>query len=150
MAKIIKHITVTPTITAGAYTANDNVGGLMKFKDPALRGQCTIVGIALGDAAKQDASTDLVIFSANPSNSTFTDNGAQAIADADLPLIIHVENLTSYDDFSNNSVATVSSITTKVDFTEGIYAALVTRGTPTYAAITDLDITISVVYDDGE
>ena len=148
MAKIIKHLTVTPTITAGAYSANDNVGGLLKFKDPDIDGQGTIVGIAVGDAAKQDAATDIVFFSSDPSASTFTNNAAQAIADADLPKIVHVENITAYDDFSDNSVATVSSISTKVDFTEGIYAALVTRGTPTYVATSDLDITITVEFEE--
>jgi hypothetical protein len=137
-------ITVTPTITAGAYSANDNVGGLLKFKSADLTKELSAVikGICIGDAAAQEASTDLVFFSSNPSASTFTNNGAQAIADADLPKIIHVENVTAYDSFSDNSVATVASIDTFIPHTDAIYVALVTRGTPTYVATSDLDITL--------
>jgi hypothetical protein len=145
----LKRITVTPTITAGAYTAGDNVGGLLKFKDVAFLNDLEVVitGVTLSDAASQSAATDLIIFSAKPGSSTFTDNAAQAIADAELPEILHVFNLTSYDSFSDNSSAQINDIRVVVPFTEdGIYAALVTRGTPTYAATTDIDVTLTLEY----
>lgn len=145
-----KSISVTPTISAGAYTANDNVGGLMKFKDPAIvKGETVIIhGASLGDAAKQSVNTDLVIFREKPA-STFTDNAEQVISDADLPLILHVLNFTSYDAFSANSSAQINDIKITVPVTsDGIYAALVTRGTPTYVATSDLDIVLTVEYED--
>lgn len=153
MAQKVLTLTATPTVTAGAYSDGDNVGGLMKLKatnpESLPVGKfATIKAIIVADKGKQDISIDVILYSSNPSGTTFTDNAAQVIADADLGKIIHVENLTTYDDFSANSVAGAVSLDTVIEFTDGIYASLVTRGAPTYASTSDIIVTVIMEYEE--
>ncbi len=156
-------ITVTPVVTAGAYSANDALGGLLVFKDALLPGLVqtgVILTVTLLDAASQDAATDLVLF-----NQTFTataDNAAFAPSDADLLNCLGVISIAAgdYATFSGNSIATVrnagfgaksvDTIGAQTGTSTGdgnLYGQLVTRATPTYAATSDISVTITVLQD---
>lgn len=155
-------IQVSPTVTAGAYSANDALGGLLVFKDALLPGEQTgvILTVTLQDNASQDIATDLVLF-----NQTFTataDNDAFAPSDADLANCLGVISIAAgdYATFSANSIATVrnagfgvksvdvAGTKTGAEAGDGnLYGQLVTRGTPTYVATTDIKVTITVLQD---
>jgi hypothetical protein len=147
--KNIISLTETPTISTGAYASGDLLGTLMKFKSSELsqNQRCVIQSLIVFDKDKENIDVDVVIFESNPSSTTFTDNAALAIADADLDKIAHVESLTSYVDFSDNSVAESQSMTIPVTFTDSIYVCLVTRGAPTYTATTDISLKLSIIQD---
>lgn len=146
-----KTISQTPTITAGAYSANDAVGGKLTFAGAAIAGAQTgaIRAVVLQDKAKQAIAADLVLF-----NADFTptaDNAAFAPSTTDLAKIIGVIPLPSanYSSFNANGVQTVQC-DLPFELAEGstaIYGQLVTRGTPTYAATSDLTIALVVEQD---
>lgn len=143
-------ISVQPVVTAGAYSANDAVGGLMEFAE-AVAGQGrsgTIQTLLIIDQAEQSVEYDLVLF-----DRTFTataDNAALAISAADSLNCIGTINVpTSPKDIGAASVATVKDIQIgfKVNGGKSIFGQLVTRGTPTYGATSDIQVKLIVEQD---
>ena len=143
-------ITQTPTITAGAYTAGDAVGGLLTFAD-AVRtngGGGIVSKVVIIDDAAQLAPLDLVLF-----NQTFTataDNAAFDPTDADLQNCIGYIDIaaTDYANFNDNAVA-AKSAGLRMPYPiilsgTSLFGQLVVRGAPTYAATDDLTIKLTI------
>jgi len=140
-------LTVTPSLNvAGAYAAGDLVGQKNTIAS-AVRvsgGRGTILSVTIADKAKQAAALDLVFFGADPTGTTFTDNGPFTPVDADLLKIIgHVAVLASdYSQFADNAVATRVAVGLMFEASVStIYMAVVSRGAPTY---TDGDLQIKI------
>lgn len=146
-------IAVSPTVDTSIYASGDLIGGKLSIANAArvAAGSGTIQGVVLADQAKQDAAIDVVFFSADPTGTTFTDQAALDVADADNLNIIGVIKIlaSDYSDFNDNSNATKSSqgLPFKLASGTSIYAALVCRGTPTYAAATDLQLKVKIYQD---
>jgi hypothetical protein len=149
----------TPTITAGAYSANDLVGGKISLT-PAARlvslpsniiPTATIINVILTDKSTQASNTDVIFWSADPSATTFTDNAALTVADADLLNIIGIVTVNSWTTFAANSVGTTTSAVTfpyqLASEASTLYASLITRGTPTYASTSDLTLRVQMYWD---
>jgi hypothetical protein len=85
-------VSVAPTVTAGAYGANDVLGAKMTLTAAARvsGGSGVLTGISMFDEGPNGVvdTIGVFIFNADPSGSTFTDNAALAIVDADGPKII--------------------------------------------------------------
>jgi hypothetical protein len=145
-------IASTPTVsTSPAYTSGDSVGGKISLASAVrLAGTGgTIASVTITDKGKQSAATDVVFFNADPSNTTFTDNGALTVHDTDLLTIIGVVPITSWAAFVDNSVGYANGLGLGFKIASGttLYACLVTRGTPTYTATTDIQLTICIIPD---
>ena len=133
----------TPVVTAGAYSGNDVVGGRLQFAG------CTggtLQAITVCDNAAQTGDYLLVFFESAPTD--ITDNAAFDIADADLAKIIYQTTLASATQrqaFSDNAYYYVYNLDVPLKGTGGdIYAFLIALGTPTYAATSDVTVTIQV------
>lgn len=145
----------TPTVsTSPAYTAGDAIGGKISFTSAvraASPGSGMIHSIGISDLAKQDSAIDIIFFSADPSGTTFTDNTALDIADADLTKIIGIKKLvaTDYSDFADNACACVGNVGLPFKLASGttLYACLIARGTPTFASTNDITVTLGVFQD---
>ena len=145
----IKGIQQDPTVTAGAYSAGDAVGGLLTFTDATPGGNgvsgALLMSCVIADEAKQSIETDLVLFS--ESFTPTADNAAFAPSDADLLNCIGVVTVADYAAFSASSVGTVANVGLPIKLTGaggGLFGQLVTRGTPTYAATTDVAVYIGL------
>lgn len=145
-------ISVDPTIYAGGYTTGMDIGGKITIANAVTStgGTGIINSIVLTDKAKQNLPVDVVFFSSDPSSTTITDDFTLTVADADLVNIIGSIPVSSLDyiNFADNSVATVknqglsfSSTTTT------IYAAVVARGSATYASTSDLRLKVKIYKD---
>ena len=144
-------ITQTPAITAGAYSAADNVGGLLTFANAARvsTGGGVIKNVLIVDDAGQDAELELWLF-----DTTFTagnDNDAWAPTEAQLHTQIAV---ISTEDSAQGWIAggTPSvcdiEVARRYDCTgTSLFGRLVTRGTPTYVATDDLTVRIMLLQD---
>jgi len=134
---------VTPSVTAGSYSANDVVGGRLTFV--GFRGG-SIQSITIVDNSAQSVDYLLVLFESSPTD--ITDNNTYAIADADLPKIIKQLTLTAASHrqaFDNNAIYTLENLDVPLGVVgRAIFAFLITTGTPTYAATTDITVTIQV------
>lgn len=142
-------ISQTPTVTAGAYSANDAVGGLLTFANAARSsgGGGVIKDVLFLDDAGQDVTLELWLF-----KDTFTamaDNAAWAPSQSDLRNLVAI--ITS-DDGSWCAAGTPSACVVEVsqrydcDGT-ALYGQLVTRDTPTFAATDDVTVIIGLLQD---
>lgn len=148
----IVYKTATPTITAGAYSAGDALGGLLTFAT-ANRSSglaITILSAQILDLHKQSAATDLVLF-----DRTFTataDNDPFDVGDADLPnwrgAIEFVAG--DYFAFNDSSAASWPQTTANSGFPillngTSLFGQLVTRGTPTYNTTSDITVGLTIL-----
>lgn len=145
------------TVQAAAYAAADLIGGKISIIVPrwSIRNKVkgAIVSARLVDQAAQAVAYHLTVFNANPSNTTFTENSALDVADADMTKIIghisfptasqiaNADNLFGEGTFVGNTNFLPFELATGAST---LYAALRTTGTPTYAATTDLSLLLGI------
>lgn len=137
-------VSVTLTVTAGAYSAGQNVGSLLELPNVVDQkgDEAWLWALELSDAAKQSAAMDILLFDDKPVNSTFTDNATLNLVAADLPLHIETVQLlsTSYSALSATAVAAARKLAIPLLLKNGtsLWASLVARGAPIYATAGDL------------
>ena len=142
----------TAVSTTPAYTAGDAVGGKRTITN-ALRtsgGSGILESVQILDRANQKAAMELFIFDSDPSAATITDNAAFVFSTDDLKVLAHVTiAATDYVTINSKAVATIKGlgVALKGNATSTLYAALVTTGTPTYAATTDLQLIYGILQD---
>ncbi len=107
-------VIVTPTITAGAYTALDVIGAIQTLTDAAREsgGTVTLDTLIIRDLAIQDADITIWFFNQNPVNGTYTDNIPLDIHDTDMGFLVGVLPVLSsdYNDAADNSAATLRNV----------------------------------------
>lgn len=141
----------TPTITAGAYTSGDALGGLLTFAGAAAvsGGRGTITKIVIIDDDNELQPIDVVFF-----DQTFTatgDNAAFDPSDADMQNCLgHVSvAATDYSSFNDNAEATKRNV--GFDFrlvaTTSLFAQMVIRDVGGYTATDDITIQITIAMD---
>lgn len=147
---VAKAVPVTDT---NAYAAGDLIGAAALEFDASIYdgGSGVIQSLRLVDQDKEQAAIDVIFFDENPSGTTFTNNGAFDVADADMTKVIgHVSILASdYCALSDNAFATKTGIGLAFKLTTGkkLYAALVARAAVTYTAATDLRLAVGILQD---
>jgi hypothetical protein len=156
--KASKIIVFTPVVSTGAYSAGDQVGGLTLLSEAVNHdgGYAVIQSITVIDKAKQKAALSLFFFDDVPTI-TSVDNGAFDLTDAQAVLSCLGHALVpsaNYQDSSSNSIATTLNVglllrsragKNAVPFATGatprdIWCVIMTTGTPTYGAASDLCI----------
>lgn len=142
---------ITPTVTAGAYTAGDVVGGLLTFPTvlASQPGSGELREVILYDNVKQQKAMTLFLFDSAPS--VIADNAAFNLSAADLrrcfavvPIAIHKVYSTATRGFS---LARALSVPVFTDTNGSIYAYLVCDVAPTYGATDDLTLGLSIIQD---
>jgi hypothetical protein len=141
-------------VSGAAYASGDVLGDQSPIAVSVMRinnGTAVLQSVVIGDLSNQSAALDLLIFDANPSGSTFTDNSPVDIADADLPKLIGTVSVAAADyvAFADSSAAVLKGIALPIK-ANGAYNTVwvvpVTRGTPTYVA-DELSISLGVLQD---
>ena len=142
-------LVAAPTVTAGIYSANDVVGGLLTFAS-AVRdtgGHGRIHTIVLTDLTVTANVLNLWFYDTLPA--TIADNGAFDIPDAEVPTLVGTVQIAAADYL----VATDYQAATKlnVGFTyncvaTSLYCYIECVGTPTYASTSDITLTLQVEY----
>lgn len=100
-----------------------------------------LVSLVLLDEGDQGTETDIVFLDSNVSLGT--EDSAVSITDANARQIIGALNIptTAYFDLVNSQVAVLKDINLVMrGASTSLFVGLITRGTPTYAATTDLKI----------
>ena len=138
--------------TSPDYSAGDLVGGLLHIG--GIAGEVPGSGVPLGggliqsvvitDLAILSIDKDIVFFDANPAATTFTENGALDIDDADLPKVIGTASLTSWVLFGDNAVSQVLNL--GIPFADTpLLAAIIERGTANYVSTADLKLRVGIL-----
>jgi hypothetical protein len=140
----------TPTVTAGAYAADDNLGGLLTFANAAKTsgGGGVIKDITIIDDASQSAEIELWLF-----DQTFTagaDNAAWTPVETDLENLITVISTADGSWYTGGATGTVCcvEVARRFDLTgTSLFGRLVIREIKTYAATDDLTARINILQD---
>lgn len=138
-----------------AYTANDGIGGLLQFGGIFRAGYCTshLRSLTILDRANQKAAGQLVLFSANPSGSTLTNDIQPTIVAADVTKVICRIPVAGADyvtidqagtDFAVAEIFNIGRIIKDVVGATNLYAIFQTTGTPTYGVTNGLQIRLGV------
>lgn len=156
MSNFIKTVKrrLTPTITAGAYAANDVVGGRQEIDLGTKPLSGTLERIKIVDDSNVKAALTFHFFTEQPA-AAFADNaGPFVLANADLlkldelPIAFVTGDYTSISDGSGQSGIAIKKA---IDFdfytpTGKLHLYIVSPSTPTYLSTSDLtiDLTFSV------
>lgn len=129
----------TVGVNAVAYATGDLLGSKLTLARATSQGGFSSVleRIIVRDLSDQSAPIDLILFDADPTGTTFTNNSPLDVADADLPKIIGTKSIVAadYAAFADNAVAYVEAdIAVRPASGTTLYAALVIRGAATYVA----------------
>jgi len=143
-------ISQTPTVTAGAYSAGDCVGGELTFVNAArTAGEGGFVtDVVVVDDAGQDVALELWLF-----DQTITspgDNAAWAATEAELHnlVAIYATDDGQWRAAGTPSVCHLKEVARFQAVGTSLFGQLVTRGTPTFAATDDVTVKIKVAQDD--
>jgi hypothetical protein len=136
---------VTPVVTAGAYSANDVMGGLLEFSLEELSVYGGIVGaVQVTDKGIAAPAGILYLFDSLPA--TIADNAAFAPSDADAANIFAEITLPAYTSLTNNRIAISQSLNYLFSSdTSKIYGYLPCTGTPTLGSVNALTITLRIL-----
>jgi hypothetical protein len=145
---VIKDTTV---VTAAAYSAGNAVGAKRTIAN-AVRtpGTGILESVTILDRANQKAGMTLFIFDADPTNATITDKSAFVFSTDDLKVIAQVSFAASdYVTTNSKAIAQKTGLAIALKAASGttLYAALVTTGTPTFAATTDVQLEYGILQD---
>lgn len=140
----------TPTVTAGIYAANDNVGGLLTFANAArfAAGGGILKEVIIVDDASQSAGLELWLFT-----QTFTagaDNAPWTPVEAELHNLVTIVTTNDGLYYTGGATGTVCVIEVARQFNvagTSLFGRLVTRGTPTYAATDDVSVIVKLMQD---
>lgn len=146
---------VSPTVTAGGYTAHDTLGGEMQITEAARErnGSGIITGISMA-AEDNDAdgwagdNVEVLIFRSNPSG-TYTDNAALAVSDGDAGLLIGSVILDTAVDCGDVSFLYARNVNIPYvsDNNNSLYAVAVNRGGVTPEATDAITFTFHMIRD---
>jgi hypothetical protein len=140
------------TVTAGAYHANDDVGGVLTLANAArVSGKgTTLTRVSILDAANQKAQLEMLFFGATPADSTFTDNAAPVIHANDVAKFVGRVTVYASDYLvvGAKAVACIANIgLAMIPAATSLFYVILTPGTPTYAATGDLGISLAFYRD---
>lgn len=138
-----KTVVVTPAITAGAYSASDNIGGKMTLTGAMWSdgGAAVLVSVLVTDKANIKAPMQVVIFDADPTAATLTDNAA-IVFSTDVAKVVGIVDITAADWITMGSMGFASvSLVRAIEGAAGsnnLWAAAMVTGTPTFVSVADL------------
>lgn len=145
-------VTIAPAVTASsAYVAGYAVGGKQTLAN-AVRANGTAIldSIMVLDRANQKAALDILIFESDPSSATITDHAAFVFSTDDLKVLARIPVAAGdYVTYNGKATATLKGLGVVLKAASGtsLYAAIVTSGTPTFAATTDVQVRYGLLQD---
>ena len=140
----MRQITTTLAISLAAYAAGDVVGtkvNLGKFNGK-------LHSITVRDNANQGPAGQILLFDGDP-GAIPADNAAFTWPASALAKLVGVVDLPTYKTVGSKKVGSIPSIGLAAK-SEALYAVIVTSGTPTFAAVTDLSLQFAVADDKFE
>ncbi len=142
-------LTVAQTVTtSSAYTAGNAVGGLITLSNinRASGLSVFIQSVVVNSKSLQSTQFDLVFFNANPTGSTCTDKTTFSVATADAAKLVGAAHVSDWTASGLGSVGQMQQPPIGITPSgTAVYACMVTRGTPTFTATSDLTLIVSSV-----
>lgn len=132
---------VQPAVDTSAYQSGDNLDVILVAKG-ALAAEGLLTSIVVVDVDNEGIQIDFVFFDTAPTG-TYTKNGASAIDAADTSKIIGKASIliTEYITIGTDKIGTTANpvnIQLPARATNDLHILAIARGTPTFAAATDV------------
>lgn len=131
---------IIPVADTSAYVSGDVIDGPQTLVGIGASHRL-LTDIVIVDQDGEKAAIDFFFFNALPTG-TYTDNAAFAVDSADYAKLIGVVSVVAgdYVDAGSDAIAQKTPINLEINPTadDNLYFIPVVRGTPTYAAATDL------------
>jgi len=149
-----------PAIDASPdYSSGDLVGDKIEFpgigraSDQLAANQNTggiIISCRVTDLADTGVQLDVMFFNADPSGTTFTDNAAFDVDDADWDKEIDTIELTRANSKNDNGMIAMGSNVVAPAFVvaaagTSIWGAIIARGTANYASTADVNLKVGIL-----
>lgn len=153
-------ISITPTLTTSAYTADDQMGSAMELAGALddSSGTGAVLSVVVIDKDQEAPAFDILFFGDKPTVAS-SDNAALNITDAEMASkylgTVSIESA-DYETLSANNTASkkavgllLKAIKSGGDNPNGtsVWVVLQAKGAPTFTAATDLTIKIGIVQD---
>lgn len=132
---------VTPTISAGAYSAQDVVGGLLTFRINSSSRGGKIKSVVVFD--KADVKTTLVAYIYRSAPTAINDNAAFALSDEDLAKLVAVVTIDTWQDLPSNAFS-IEDAGDAPFVAPILYVYLVCTGTPTFGSTSALSVRLNI------
>lgn len=141
-------VSAVPTTAAGAYASGDVIGTKMTFAASTLAagGSAMVQAVTVNSKTAQTTAMDLILFNADPTNSTFTDNAALAVDVADFSKVIGVVHITDWTNLGTPAVAQANNLA--LPFTlaaTSLYGVLVALAAITLGSASDFSASLRLV-----
>ncbi len=138
-------VTLAPTVTNGAYSANDVMGALLTFTNCARIADeiCIVTGVQVNLKSAVTPALTLILFSADPTGTTYTDNAAYSLAAADSAKVLKAIPVTTLQDHGTPNSYSADGLfipITPVSGTRSIYGLLIDGTGVTLTSTSDLSI----------
>lgn len=147
-------ISTTPAVEATPdYSSDDVVGGLQTIANAARPGLQTGVLLYFSMSCKADITQAwrVILFKANPSATTFTENSALSLNSADYDKVLGHFDITSFDDADLGTLHIMTKSNLNIPFqlsgTTSLYAVLLARGTLNLGSTSDLTLNYGILRD---
>lgn len=143
-------VTVSPTVTAGAYSANNVVGGVLTFSNILNASKTGILeSLRISFKSVQTTALKFWLFGDNPSGSTLADHGAPSIAAADISKLMGCYPMTTaYSTLGTHTIYNLDSIAKSlVGVSQNLYGVVTCDGTPTLASTSDMIVAMGLLQD---
>ena len=140
-------VCLNPTISTSAYTAGYDVGGLFTFTNAFRVASGVLESVSINVQSTQTAGWKFYLF--NAATAAISDHAAPALSTTDAAKIMDVIPLTNNDSGlgANTTIYSVDGIGKQITSSgTSLYGALVTTGTPTFAA-TAVTVCVGVLSD---
>jgi len=155
----ILYFSATPAIDATPdYSAGDLIGDKIEFpgvgraSDQKAANQNTggyITSCRITDLADAAVQLDVIFWNEDPSGTTFTDNAAFDVDDADWDKEIDTIELTRANSKADNGVISMGAGVVLPAFVvaaagTSLWGAIISRGAPNYASTADLNLKVGI------
>jgi hypothetical protein len=139
-------VSVTPTVTAGAYSGGDIVGGLLAFEIGRIGlGISTLQQVMIAGKSAVSPTWSLHLFSGDPTNTTKTDNAAYSLATADT--FLWRDTVTGFTQVSHGTPRTWQTTglgrVMRTDSNGRVYGLLVDAVGVTLTSTSDLQVRLT-------
>jgi len=144
----LETISVTPVVDADPdYSDGDVLGSVMEFAN-AVRmdgGSGYVTSVRITSKTANAQPVDLLLFSADPTNTTWTDNAAVAVNAADLAFLVGVVPVNSWHALGTPSVGYKEcGVPFKLASGTSLWGVLIARGTVAIGAVDDVVVEIGL------
>jgi hypothetical protein len=143
-------LVASPTVTNGAYSAGDIMGGLIEFTAGRTVGDVVVLQeVQVAFKAAVQPNLRVVVLTADPTATTKTDNAAYSLAAADAFKVRRTLSLSGYNTHGTPKTVSLGNLAIPIRLggaTDKLYLLVVDDSGVTLTSTSDMQVRIAGVY----